>query len=74
MAKYEFPPGNVGGLFEVGMRFRDWADRQPTTWSYLDVMNDFGVCRATAFRWVASWRAVNGLPDTAHTARNRYAA
>lgn len=74
MAKYEFPPGNYGGYFEMGLRFWSWAKAQSKDWTYLEVMKDFGVCRATAFRWIASWRAVNGLPDTAHTARNRHAA
>lgn len=45
--------------FEVALRFVLWAGQQQhLTWQA--IANDWGVSKATAYRWLAGWRAATG--------------
>ena len=50
--------GAAGGI-EIACRFaRMFRDRAPTA---NEVRSSFGMSRATAYRWVAAWKAANGV-------------
>ena len=47
-----------GSLFIAVKIARRFREKEPTVPSLMDV---FGMSRATAYRWVAAWKAANGL-------------
>lgn len=51
---------HAGSLFEATVRFIDWADSQRHL-SAQKAMERFGMHRATAYRWIASYRAARGI-------------
>ena len=51
---------HAGTLFEAVVRFIDWADSQRHL-SAQKAMERFGMHRATAYRWIASYRAARGI-------------
>jgi hypothetical protein len=55
------PKGCVGiaSAMELAIRFIDWADSQPVL-TYSGIMDEFHVCKATAYRWLASYHHARG--------------
>ena len=51
---------HAGSLFEATVRFIDWADSQRHL-SAQKAMERFGMHRATAYRWISSYRAARGI-------------
>jgi len=51
---------HAGTTFEAAIRFADWCDQQRHL-SAQRAMERFGLHKATAYRWLASYRAARGI-------------
>ena len=49
----------IASAFEFALRFTLWAGKQHAV-SWQSIQSEFGVSRATAYRWLAGWRAAQG--------------
>jgi len=49
----------VHSNFELGIRFAQWIDSLPSDPTWRQVKRKFRVERATAFRWLAAYRAAH---------------
>ena len=54
-------PGVCGG-FEQVARVVLWMQQRHTAPTWRDVVARWGVDRATAYRWLAAWKAAQGSP------------
>lgn len=46
-----------GARMERWMRFQEWADARYIAPHWQDVVAEFGCSRASAYRWIAFWKA-----------------
>lgn len=63
MAPRALPPG-IGSVFEFGMRFAHWAGKTDDLPTACQVMKEFSVSRATAFRYIDAYRNFVSLRDS----------
>ena len=47
--------------FELIIRFNGWANQRKPWPSIDDIRDEFGVSRATAYRWRKAWADANGI-------------
>lgn len=50
----------IASAFELAIRFTEWAKQQHKV-THLSIMRDWGVSRATAYRWLRSYHAAYGM-------------
>lgn len=50
----------IGSAFELAIRFVDWADQFKGGPSSQQIRAHWQVSKATAYRWLAAWKAARG--------------
>lgn len=50
----------VASAFELALRFTAWASQFPTDPTAKQIMARWEISQATAYRWLAAWRATRG--------------
>lgn len=53
-------PG-IASAFELAIRFSDWARSLSTPMTWRLIAEHWHVNRATAYRWLAAWKAAQGV-------------
>lgn len=49
-------------MIELGVRFHLWATALNATPDWRRIAQHFNCSRATAYRWLAAWKAANAQP------------